>query len=139
MGIRNYFKKLGRRAAGTWGRVNHPRDMRAANKSIRKSLVDKGYETMEIPGTTDLNGFLQALSDLPLDHDVRMLTNKGFIPIADVDSATLKPRVGLDVMCTEGYHCSLCDAGPFDLYKDFETHLTNCPNLKGDSNEDSKS
>jgi hypothetical protein len=36
MAIRNYLKKLGRRAAGTWGRVNHKRDMRAAAKSARK-------------------------------------------------------------------------------------------------------
>jgi hypothetical protein len=92
MGIRSYFKKLGKRAAGSWGRINHPAQMRAANKSIRKSLVDKGYETLEVPGTTDLNGFMQALSELPLENDVRMLTSKGFIPIAEVDPLTLKPK-----------------------------------------------
>jgi hypothetical protein len=36
MAIRNYLKKLGKRAAGTWGRINHPRDMRAESKAIRK-------------------------------------------------------------------------------------------------------
>lgn len=41
MGIRNYLKKLGKRAAGTWGRVNHKRDMRAASKGVRVSHIDE--------------------------------------------------------------------------------------------------
>ena len=36
MSLRNYLKKFGRRAAGTWGRINHKRDMRAESKAIRK-------------------------------------------------------------------------------------------------------
>ena len=40
MSIRNYFKKLGKRCAGTWGRVNHKRDMRAESKGIRKNRTD---------------------------------------------------------------------------------------------------
>jgi len=35
MSLRNYVRKLGKRAAGTWGRVNHKRDMRAASKGAR--------------------------------------------------------------------------------------------------------
>ena len=36
MSLRNYVKKLGKRCAGTWGRVNHKRDMRAESKGTRK-------------------------------------------------------------------------------------------------------
>ena len=40
MGMRNYFKKLGKRSAGVWGRINHKRDMRAASKAIRRMVAD---------------------------------------------------------------------------------------------------
>jgi hypothetical protein len=36
MSLRNFVKKHGRRIAGTWGRVNHKKDKRAAGKGIRK-------------------------------------------------------------------------------------------------------
>ena len=36
MSTRNYLKKLGKRLAGTWGRINHKRDMRAESKGLRK-------------------------------------------------------------------------------------------------------
>ena len=36
MSLRNYLKKLGKRKAGVWGRINHKRDMRAESKAIRK-------------------------------------------------------------------------------------------------------
>ena len=35
MSMRNYLKKLGKRAADSWGRINHPLQMRAASKAIR--------------------------------------------------------------------------------------------------------
>lgn len=45
MSIQNYVKKLGKRAAGTWGRINHKRNMRKVSKAIRKQarkdLFDK--------------------------------------------------------------------------------------------------
>ena len=36
MALRNYLKKLSKRAAGCWGRVNHKKDMRTASKAVRK-------------------------------------------------------------------------------------------------------
>ena len=36
MSQRNYLKKLGKRLAGTWGRINHKRDMRAESKGLRQ-------------------------------------------------------------------------------------------------------
>ena len=36
MSLRNYLKKLGKRAAGSWGRINHPLQMRAESKALRK-------------------------------------------------------------------------------------------------------
>lgn len=36
MSLRNFVKKYGRRIAGTWGRINHKKDKRAAGKGIRK-------------------------------------------------------------------------------------------------------
>lgn len=47
MSLRNYIKKLGRRKAGVWGRINHKRDMRAASKAIRKELMTLAVETIE--------------------------------------------------------------------------------------------
>lgn len=40
--IRGLIKKLGRRAAGTWGRVNAKKDKRAAAKAARKFHDDTG-------------------------------------------------------------------------------------------------
>jgi len=42
MGIANYLKKFGKRKAGSWGRINHKRDMRAASKAVR---VDRKKES----------------------------------------------------------------------------------------------
>jgi hypothetical protein len=36
MSLRNFVKKHGKRIAGTWGRINHKKDKRAAGKGIRK-------------------------------------------------------------------------------------------------------
>ena len=36
MSLNNYLKKLGKRAAGSWGRINHPLQMRAASKALRQ-------------------------------------------------------------------------------------------------------
>jgi len=36
MSLRNYLKKLGKRKAGVWGRINHRRDMRAESKALRQ-------------------------------------------------------------------------------------------------------
>lgn len=36
MSLRNFIKKHGKRIAGTWGRVNHKKDKRAAGKGIRR-------------------------------------------------------------------------------------------------------
>ena len=47
MSMRNYFKKLGKRIAGSWGRVNHPKQMRQASKGVRKSKID--MEDLRIP------------------------------------------------------------------------------------------
>ena len=51
MGRRNYLKKLGKRLAGTWGRINHKRDMRAESKGIRKqgkhSIQDQAFDIDE--------------------------------------------------------------------------------------------
>ena len=39
MSLRNYLKKYGKRKAGTWGRINHWRDMRAESKALRKHVT----------------------------------------------------------------------------------------------------
>lgn len=36
MSIRNFLKKFGKRKAGSWGRINHKKQMRAESKAIRK-------------------------------------------------------------------------------------------------------
>lgn len=36
MSLWNIIKKIGRRKAGTWGRINHWKDKRIANKAVRK-------------------------------------------------------------------------------------------------------
>lgn len=41
MSLRNQAKKFGKRKAGTWGRINHKRDMRAASKALRKWFKHK--------------------------------------------------------------------------------------------------
>lgn len=69
MSIRNYLKKLGRRAAGTWGRVNHKRDMRAASKGVRKSQVDNDYLTMTLKEFHELEDALDRFElDDPEDY-----------------------------------------------------------------------
>jgi len=40
MSLSNYVKKAGKRLAGTWGRINHKRDMRAASKGVRRLQID---------------------------------------------------------------------------------------------------
>ena len=54
MSLWNFFKKQGKRIAGTYGRINHPRDMRAANKGIRRSWEEM-LECDEIPECEHLN------------------------------------------------------------------------------------
>jgi len=36
MSLRNFIKKHGKLIAGTWGRINHKKDKRAAGKGIRR-------------------------------------------------------------------------------------------------------
>jgi hypothetical protein len=47
MSLRNYLKKLGKRAAGSWGRINHPLQMRAESKALRQH-AKKQIKTSEI-------------------------------------------------------------------------------------------
>jgi isopentenyldiphosphate isomerase len=54
MGIRNYLKKLGKRAAGSWGRINHPLQMRAESKAIRR----QGKEEMELEIGADVEAHI---------------------------------------------------------------------------------
>jgi hypothetical protein len=49
MSLRNFIKKKGKRIAGTWGRINHKRDMQAASKGIRRQgYVDITEEIREM-------------------------------------------------------------------------------------------
>ena len=41
MSLRNYIKKKGKRIAGTYGRINHKDDMRAASKGIRRYRTEQ--------------------------------------------------------------------------------------------------
>jgi len=41
MSIRSYFKKKGKRIAGSWGRINHKKQMRAASKGVRRHKLEQ--------------------------------------------------------------------------------------------------
>ena len=43
-GLRRLLKLLGRRKAGTWGRVNHWKDKRAVAKAARRFKIDQEKE-----------------------------------------------------------------------------------------------
>lgn len=47
MSIRNYVKKMGKRAAGAWGRINHKKQMRAESKATRKYLKEVAYRQID--------------------------------------------------------------------------------------------
>ena len=49
MSLRNFIKKHGKRIAGTWGRVNHKKDKRAAGKGIRRLKTDQEKEALWQP------------------------------------------------------------------------------------------
>ncbi len=47
MSLRNYIKKMGKRAAGSWGRINHPDQMRAESKFTRKYMTEEEKEAFD--------------------------------------------------------------------------------------------
>ena len=78
MSKRNYLKKLGKRLAGTWGRINHKRDMRAESKGLRqqakeeiKDEVDLRVKLSDVIDKKDLDLWLEidSVKDLDLLND----------------------------------------------------------------------
>jgi hypothetical protein len=56
MSLRNFIKKHGKRIAGTWGRVNHKKDKRAASKGIRRLKTSEIFERQDYDNKEPTNG-----------------------------------------------------------------------------------